>query len=67
MKKLSMPTTISVVILGAAATGCGTPVPPNPGDGGNPDGGFCPPGCFSPKENDGGPLRSEDGGIECFC
>ena len=64
-KNRSMPATISVVILGAAASGCGKS---DPGvDAGIPDGGFCPPGCFSPKEADGGPLRSADGGIECFC
>ncbi|GEM_PF-2871773 len=65
MKKPNLPATLSVVILGAAATGCGTQPSPLP-DGGT-DGGVCPPGCFSPKEADGGPLRSEDGGIECFC
>lgn len=65
IKKLSMPATISVVILGSAATGCGTPSPVQ--DAGIQDGGFCPPSCFSPKEADGGPVRTEDGGIQCFC
>ncbi|MBS1150014.1 MAG: hypothetical protein H6Q89_1712 [Myxococcaceae bacterium] len=64
-KKLSMPATISVVVFGAAVTGCGTPTPQV--DAGVPDGGLCPPGCFSPQEADGGPLRTEDGGVECFC
>lgn len=64
-KKSLMPATISVVILGTALSGCGTPNPTP--DAGTPDAGLCPAGCGTATEADGGPRRSADGGIECFC
>lgn len=61
-----IPAAISVVILGAAALNACSPAP-EPTD--NPDGGprLCPTGCGAAHEADGGFVRTEDGGYQCFC